>query len=254
MEHGEPSTEYPRSLTRREQEWIEWILPEERAGYRQYREILAEMIVIGEGRRGSGEMILGKSGDQPDFSAPLPPVFAYGLLETDRGEISVTLREVLDDQISVEMVCRSSDTLPDEFLESRRWTYSLWSPGNPCPQCSRHTREITMQTPGAVRYVLAICVHDKRIWVHDGQTGVIKLIPVTNFYNELMLHKNIRDPKIALDHKRFFAELATYTDNDLIYTFSTYNTILPHVHVPGGITLREEEKPSLFRRLKSMFT
>ena len=148
----------PGSISRREREWIEWILPADRNGYRLYREKIASMSVIGEGRRGKGEIILGQSGQEVDFSAPLAPVFAYGAIETDFGTISVTIRELQDDQISVEIVSHRSDTVPPEFEEARRWTYSTWSPGDACPQCESSVREVPMHAVSAPqeRFVLAI--------------------------------------------------------------------------------------------------
>src|SRR6266851_5448202 len=124
--HVEHEQMYPRPLSERERESLEWILPADRKGYNRYRETIRRMEVIGEGRRGKGEMILGRAETEVDFSSPLAPVFAYGAIETDLGTISITLREMIDDQISVEIVSHASDDVPLEFKESRRWTYSTW--------------------------------------------------------------------------------------------------------------------------------
>src|SRR5260370_20073562 len=97
---GENAPGFPRHLAGREREWIHWILPDDRAGYRDYLLHIQSMLVIGQGRRGKGEIILGGQGSGPDFGAPLAPVFAYGAVETDVGTISTTLREILDGQIS----------------------------------------------------------------------------------------------------------------------------------------------------------
>ena len=107
--------EYPRPLTDREREWIEWILPP--TGYHSYRDAISGMMVIGEGRRGKGELILGNVGDKTDFSEPLPSVAAYGVIETNLGPISITLREILNNQISVEIVSHRLQDIPQEFQE-----------------------------------------------------------------------------------------------------------------------------------------
>ncbi len=246
--------DYPRSLSAREKEWLAWILPPDREGYRVYRDLVAAMHVIGEGRRGEGEIILGMAGAQPDFSAPLPSVFAYGAIETNFGTISVTFREPFENQISVEIVNHRSEKIPDEFEESRRWTYSYWNPGDACPQCQKNVREVSMHASENERFVLAVCVNDKRLWVYDEASRVNRLVPVTNFYNELMLHKNIRDPKIALDHKRLFTELTSYSDADLTYAFFTYNKLKTKIHIGGTVTADKGMNKGIGMLIKKVFS
>ena len=244
---------YPRPLTGREREWIDWILPADRSGYVEYRDLIASMTVLGQGRRGPGEYILGPRGNEPDFSVPLAPVFAYGAIESNLGTISVTIREVADGQISMEIVSQRSEEVPPEFEELRRWTYSTWSPGNPCPQCRNSIREVPMHDAGGhERLVLVLCSADRRIWVHDAATGVNRLIPVTNFHNELMLHKNIRDPKRALDSRSMFTDLPKYSDADLTYAFLTYNKIKTKIHIGEGIQSARKEKPNLLKRFANV--
>jgi hypothetical protein len=245
-----------RHLSQREREWIEWILPDDRPAYHEYREMISSMVILGEGRRGAGESILGHAGREIDLTAPLAPVFAYGALETDAGTISVTLREIFDDQISVEIVSNTSDVIPETLNEVRRWTYSNWSPGDPCPQCSSPARQVPMSATSEAKeqFVLAICPNDHRIWVFAEQGKVNRLIPVTNFYNELMLHKNIRDPKIALDSKRFFTELQNYSDADLTYAFLTYNKLKTKVRLPESVTLDRPERRSLLQKFRGLFS
>ncbi len=247
--------EYPRHLSPREREWISWVLPAERAGYRDVWERIESLDVIGDGRRGKGEIILGPSDAQPDLTNPLPPVFAYGVIETDAGPISVTIREILEDQVSVEIVNQKSDEVPEKLVERRRWTYSRWSPGQACPQCDQMGREVSMSFEGSsvVSLDLAICPADKRLWVHDRGTGVNRLIPVTNFYNELMLHKNVRDPKIALDSKIFFMTLDRYSDADLRSAFQSYNKLKTKVHLGGTIDMGETAKSHRLHKLFQFF-
>ena len=246
---------FPRPLSAREQEWIDWILPVDRPGYRTARECIAAMTVIGEGRRGKGEFILGPAGSTVDISAPLAPVLAYGAIETNVGTISISLREKLDEQISVEIVSHRGDEIPEKFEESRRWTYSTWNPGDACPQCGNALREVPMHSvkENPERFDLAICTHDRRIWVYEAATSVNRLIPVTNYYNELMLHKNIRDPKIALDNKRFFLDLQKYSDADLTYAFLTYNKLRSKVQLAGAIAPDKKEPRGIMGRLRSAF-
>jgi len=244
------SAGYPRALTTREIGLINWILPNGSPAYDRMRTQMKETVVLGIGRRGEGELILGRAGELPDISAPLPPVFAYGCLETDHGAISITLRDFLDEQCSLEIVSHTAESVPEAFSELRRWTYSTWRPGSACPQCGQPVREVPMRGEGGDKFTLSICAVDKRIWIFDAVMQVIHLIPVTNFYNELMLHKNIRDPKIALDGKRLFAEHDRYTDVDLAHAFLAYNRLKPRVHIQGGIvTGPQAKKHTWLRRL-----
>lgn len=246
------NSHYPRPLTSRERSWLGWILPAERVGYKVYRDVLDNMVVLGEGRRGKGDFVLGFSGDVPDTTISLPPVFAYGVIETNFGPISITVRENYGDQIDFEIVGHRAEEVPEEFEESRRWTYSTWSPGVVCPHCEHSVREVQMHTETNKHFVLAICAADKRLWVYDEDTQVNHLIPVTNFYNELMLHKNIRDPKIALDSARFFTDLAKYTDADLTYAFLTYNKLKTKVEVRGVLMAERKERDTLMKKIKKI--
>ena len=256
MGNNHKNSAYPRPLTSREREWIEWILPPNRPGYNDYLGHIKSLQVIGQGRRGKGEVILARGAMEITFDEPLPPVFAYGAIETNFGTISITLREIVHDQVSMEIVSHRLEEVPREFEESRRWTYSTWSPGDPCPQCQQRVREVSMHasTAGHEHFILAICPTDKRLWVYDASSKVNRLIPVTNFYNELMLHKNLRDPKVALDANRLFTELPGYFDSDLAYSFFTYNKLKTKVHVEGFIDADKKQKPTVAEKLRKAFS
>jgi hypothetical protein len=243
---------YPRPLAARERAWLEWILPADRPGYAAFRAQLEGWQVIGQGRRGEGEVVLGPAGSVPDLGPPLGSVFSYGAIETNFGTISVTVREPVEGQASLEIVSHRADRVPDEFEEARRWTYAGWNPGAPCPQCGSAPREVAMRTGSGERLVLALCAPDRRLWVHTAASLVNRLIPVTNFYNEIMLHKNIRDPKVALDSRRLFTDLGSFTDGDLARAFETYNALKTKVHVDGPV--RPEAAPSggVFATLKKL--
>jgi hypothetical protein len=79
--------------------------------------------------------------------------------------------------------------------------------------------------------LLALAPREKRIWVHDRRSGMNLLIPITNYYNELMLRKRIRDPKIALRSDAFFEELDRYPDGDLREAFVAYNALRQRVRL-----------------------
>jgi hypothetical protein len=217
------SGEFPRPLRPKERDLIDWVLPLDRPGYRQIRDSIECMEVIGEGTRGEGDVVLGSSGAVPDASVARAPVVAYGVVETTREFFTITLRGPASGQLDLEIVSDGGMAVPDHFEEKRRWTYSEWKPGQPSPGTSSGVREVLLDDA----HVLALCVQQRRLWLYDGATGIVHLIPVTNFYNELMLAKNIRDPKRALESGLLFEQLDLYSDDDLRKAFLLYNMLKP---------------------------
>ncbi len=234
---------YPRSLTDLENDLINRVLPDGAPGHGPHREFIAGAVVIGQGRRGEGEIIMGTRGDLPDTDAPLPPVFAYGVAGSGpphNEEISVTVREIADGQLSIEIVGRKNDRVdPGTRIESF-WSYSQWRPGSPCPQCGLRAREAVVSEGkgGSPGQVLGICRADRRLWIFDGRSLTCRPVPVTNYYNELMLLKQIRDPEIALSSVNLFDRLGEYGDRDLTAAFHAYNRIRtkvgPVAEAPAG--------------------
>lgn len=235
---------FPRDLTNQERDLLWWVLPEGRPGYARLRDLVASMRVVGAGRRGEGNYILGPAGMNPDVDSPLPSVFAFGVVETARGICSVTVREEFAGQVEFEIVD------PPQAGEVRRWSYSSWVPGSSCPQCDRGVREVAMTTETGHRVTLAICAGDRRLWVHEGRTGVCRPVPVTLYYSELMRRTGVRDPKLALQSSRLFDRLPEFDDDALAVAFIAYNRVRSKVRVDDPIRL-PRVRPSFLRRLFS---
>jgi hypothetical protein len=185
------------------------------------------LVVIGEGRRGRGNFILGREGDAPDLSSPLPPVVAYGVVETTGDTFTVTVREESGDQIDVEIVSSRAEEIPEHLEEKRRWTYSSWRPGEPSPATGGSVREVAVDA----MTTLAISGRERRLWLYDGASGMNHPIPITNYYNELMLSKGIRDPQVALRSSLLFENLQNYADADLRAAFFAYNRLWKRVEL-----------------------
>jgi hypothetical protein len=217
-------TVFPRPLSEREWELIEWVLPADRPGYRMYRNLLKELQVIGPGRWGEGNLVLGTPGEKPDTSGPMERIFANGTLETGEGTITISVHEYAAGQLEVQIACPGNEEIPDTTSVLRRVTYSTWQPGDACPFCEREIRSVFIRSDEPVA-VLVFCTHNGMMWVHDAGSGVNHPIPHTNYYNELMLHKHIKDPSVALNSKNLFTMLGNYTDDDLRNAFIRYNAI-----------------------------
>ncbi|HTR81375.1 MAG TPA: hypothetical protein VMM58_07060 [Bacteroidota bacterium] len=250
--HNGQQSRFPRSLTPFESRSLFWLLPTDRAGYASYRKYLAEWNVAGEGRRGAGNFILAAPGVVPDVESPLPQVFAYGVIEGKRANISVTLRELFEDQLEYEIVNLEGETIPADFSEKRRWSFSYWSPSLPCPSCGTAPREVRIARESGESATLAVCRKDKKVWIFDAHDGVNHLIPVTNFHNALMLHKNIRDPQVALAAENLFAYLDSYSDVDLTAALVNYNKLRKKIDL-GPVVIARQQRNSIVRRMLSLF-
>ncbi len=220
-------TSFPRNLRAKERDLLESVLPSDRPGYRRYRDLLETMQVIGEGRRGAGNLILGRSGETPDLTSPLPPVVAYGVVETTKDRYTITVREVVGGQIDTEIVSAHDEKIPDHFEEKRRWTYATWKPGSVSPATGGTVREVRIDGQS----VLALAPGEKRLWLYDGLTGMNHPIPVTNYHNELMLHKQIRDPAVAVQAGLLFDQISSYSDEELRAAFVSYNASRRRVEI-----------------------
>ena len=64
---------------------------------------------------------------------------------------------------------------------------------------------------------------DRRLWLYDGNSGLVSPLPITGFYSELMLSLGIHDPATVLSPSHFWERLASYPDEQLRDAFVRYN-------------------------------
>jgi hypothetical protein len=147
------------------------------------------------------------------------------MVETTRGAFTISVREETGNQINVEIVSVSGSGIPDHYEEKRRWTYSWWSPGEVSPATGTPVREVFI----GAGVTLAFAPAEKRIWIHERSGGIVRLIPITNYYNELMISRGIRDPRIALVPSLLWKDLKSFSDEDLLRAFEAYNALRRHV-------------------------
>jgi hypothetical protein len=222
----------PRKLEPVERDLLLWVLPQGRPGYADYRHLVETWPIEAVGRRGEGNYILAEQGWTVDIESPLPQIFAYGVVEHEQGTVTVSIRERSGGQLEFEMEG------VDKFAtarETRRWTFSEWLPSQPCPSCGSAVWETRMTTSEAQTLYLVRCSKDRRIWVYDDRTGINTLIPVTGFYNELMLQTGNKDPKVAFDPKRLFGFRGAHREPELIRSFLSYNKLRNKVVLEGDV-------------------
>ncbi|MEP7219211.1 MAG: hypothetical protein ABI876_09855 [Bacteroidota bacterium] len=222
------SAPFPRPLSPAESAWLAYLLPAGHPGYVRFLASLEGYIVLGEGRWGIDDFVLGPAGGaEIDRTEGMQPIVAYGeIIMSDSGGreevMTLAVHQPNDDRL-VEFQISGLDAVADagEWREARRWSYSYWSPGSPCPATGGPVREISLDARGEL--LLAISPVKRVLWLHDRADMTSTLVPVTNYYNELMLLKGIRDPAIALNHRRLFTALDEFTDVDLRLAFIRYN-------------------------------
>lgn len=218
---------FPRNLTKVENELLFSVLPENKIGYNSYRNKINNLVVTGSGRFDRGNFVLGKEGTKPDLSFPSSPVFAIGTNVYKEGTIDIIIHEDIDDEIEYDISARNQNSVPGTLIEIKKWNYSEWNPGDKAPNDNSEVREIIIND----EYILAIATQHKKIWLHEKKSRVNFLLPVTNFYNELMRVCNIRDRKIALRPTSFFNTHNQFTDDQLMLAFFSYNKYLKRVDI-----------------------
>lgn len=235
-----------------ERDLLTWVLPENRPPYRPYRACIMGWEVASRGRRGDGHLVLTPQGRFPDLDMPLPGVFAYGVVETSQGGIAVTVRERVVEQLDCDLSNLAGGALPDELQETRRWSFSEWSPGSPCPICGAAVRELQLVTDVGMAGVLAVCADDKRIWSFDAARSLVLPVPLTSFYAELMRVQGIREPKVALNPGGFFSSLDDNTDEALAEAFIHYNKIKPKIATEGIRGVAPKREPLILHWLRAL--
>jgi hypothetical protein len=219
---GEQYDTFPRPLAHNEWLLIEWLLPDERSGYSIYRSLLKSLQVIGYGRWGDGNFVLGEPGDTPDISGPMQRIYASGTIESEEGIITVSVHEYAAGQLEIQITNLENEDISDKLKIRKKSTYSFWEPGAKCPFCGKPVREIAINNSQPMA-VLAVCYNDNRLWLYDETDGVNHPIPATNLYNELMLYKHIKDPVKVLNSKNLFNNPDDFPDQELRQAFVNYN-------------------------------
>ena len=228
------------------------MLPEDKPGYRIYREMIKEMVVIGYGRFEPDNLILGQPGDKPDEEGFYTPVISLGQVEMREAKIQISIHKAYRNQIQIDIVNLSGDFIPERFTELRRWSYARWIPGETSPATGEKVREVKIFSRGKQNLILVISPSDKKIWLHEIDSGINYIIPVTNFLNELLKRKKeIIDRVSGLNVNFIFENIEKFSDVDINNAFISYSKFFAKVDVEGYEEVKE--KKGLFSILKRKF-
>lgn len=219
MSQFENSIEFPRELNKLERQWLFSVLPDDKPGYFNFRRKLETFKVVGHGVNGGMNYFMGKEGSLPDLTAPTAPVLAAGTIEFPETFIDVVVHEEFEGMIEIDISI--TGRFPSESeKELRRWSYSSWVPGRKAPGDNTRVREIEL-VPDSI--TIAVAPVHKRIWIYEKATGINHFVPVTNYYNELMRIRKIKDAHTALNSNLLFENIDKYADQDLGAAFLIYN-------------------------------
>lgn len=234
---------FPRKLDRMEKELLDFILPKNRSGYAAINEKITNLFVIGNGRFGENNYIIGEKTDVVDLTAPSSPVIAAGYKTIDGKTYYVLVHEEFEKtfEIDYQIVGKKESD----------FTYSDWLPGKKAPGDNSELREIIIIPDEAV---LVIAPKHKRIWVYIKKTGINHFIPMANLYNEIMRVKGEKDPKIALNVKRIFSNHRDLSDEEIRRGFYSYNRYLKKVDLDFAYSnkAKQKVKRSFFSKLRGM--
>jgi hypothetical protein len=243
---------YPRKLGEFEKELLFYLLPEDRKGYAEYRAKIQSMIVIGEGRFGDGNLVLGFEGDIPDLSAEggyaSLPVFACGQVTYDNCKLQLSIHEFFDNKIETSIDNLSGETIPKVHSELGRWSYSYWKPGGKSPFPNDKLREINV-TESKGEIVLAISIFNHSAWLYESVSGVNHIIPVTNFINELLRGNRSINRSKGIDMNYIFSNLGMFSDSDFRRALVQYNKQWRKVDLHDTDVVIEKKKKWFFGRL-----
>ncbi|MBI1938460.1 MAG: hypothetical protein HYS25_10075 [Ignavibacteriales bacterium] len=209
----------PRELSELEKYWLFKMLPSERKGYNEYRKKIEQLLIIGSGRFGNNNFYLGKEGDVIDLSISSSPVIAAGEVIYDSFNVYVTIHEEFEDKIEIDLK-KSSEVIPENLIEKSCWSYSEWLPAQKAPYDNSVVREVAIIKN---EVVLAIAPHHKKIWVYNCADEINYLIPVSNFYGDIIRVLKNHDPKIALNPNRIFTNTDEFSDEVIAEAFFLYN-------------------------------
>lgn len=241
---------YPRMLSRRETGWLFYLLPEEIPAYAEYRKRIGSMLVIGEGRFGTGNLVLGYEGDKPDLSYSSLPVFACGQVICKECRLQISIHEFFDNKTEVSISNLSGDEIPDELTELGKWSYSYWKPGEPSPFEGDRLREIDIsKTKGSL--VLALSPQNHSVWLYEAKTGLNHIIPVTNFINELLRGNTSVDKSRGINIAYVFDNLKKFSDSEFVKAAVQYNKQWRKAELHDADAAVGVEKKGLFKKIFS---
>lgn len=235
--------EFPRKLSDAELNLLLLLLPEEKSGYARYRSLIREFFVIGEGRLGEGNYLLGNAHAEIDLEISSSPILTSGVVKTDKTTFEISINEIQDNKIEF-----SISPYPDQneiYRVENVITLSDWIPGKKSPDGNR----VKLYSIDGMNYILAIVPAEHKIWLYEKSSGINYPIPVSNFYNELLRLKRETRNEVYKNPNKLFEDIESFTESEIILAFLLYSKYKRRFHLDHLIDkflTEPKKKKSLF--------
>jgi len=212
--------EFPRELTDVEREFLYWLLPIEKEGYKQFNEFVQGAIVLGEGRWGEGDLMLAPFPASIDKSLGMEPIVAYGECLLNGKLLTISVHDLnADDQLEAQF---GIYPLPAEPQVDLGWCYSYWKSGDTSPRSGEPVREIPLdRVDRKPASILVISKSQRSMWLHH-PNEFNKLLPVTGLNDELLRTHGIREFQQVANTAQFFTRIDEFSDADIRLAFAEY--------------------------------
>jgi hypothetical protein len=162
--------------------------------------------------------------------------------------LQISIHEFFDNKIEVSISNISGEEIPDSLTVVSRWSYSYWKPGAASPFEGDSLREIDIaKTKGAL--VLALSPKNFSLWLYEAKTGLNRIIPVTNFINELLRGNTTVDKSRGINIAYVFENLNKFTDGEFIKALVQYNKQWRKAELLDSDVVLAEEKKGLFNKM-----
>lgn len=208
--------QFPRKLSKSELNLLLLLLPDNKPGFSNYRKLLNEYYLIGEGRFGNGNYFLGNPGDEIDLEISSSPVLTSGIIYTDKATFEISINEIQNNKIEFSIL-----PYPDEnenYNIKKVITLSDWVPGKKSPEGNK----VKLFPIYGMNYILVIAPVDHRLWLYEKSTGINYPIPVSNFYNELLRLKKETRNEVYRNPNKLFEDLDSFDESEIILSFILY--------------------------------
>ena len=241
---------FPRTLISTELEFIRWLLPEHSPVYTATLHQIESGIVLGEGRWGSGDLMVGDPKTPIDLTLGMTPIIAYGECVIGDQKMTISIHQSnIDEQIEIQFA--GSYPLPENPQVTSGWTYSYWKPGMSDPESNTALREVSItDTSGNIRYTLVFSPTRKALWVYHNHTFFTELLPVTGFMDELLRTHGIREIERISQPTQVFETLDEFTDGDIVRAFLEYVPVsMRKLDIANLVIPERKERRSVFAKL-----
>ncbi len=217
--------EFPRKLSDAELNLLLLLLPEEKSGYARYRSLIREFFIIGEGRFGEGNYLLGNEDDEIDLEISSSPILTSGVVKTDKTTLKFQSMKFGITKLNFQI-----SPYPDQneiYRVEKVITLSDWIPGKKSPDGNK----VKLYSIDGLNYILAIVPAEHKIWLYEQSSGINYPIPVSNFYNELLRLKRETRNEVYKNPNKLFEDLESFTESEIILAFLLYSKYKRRFHL-----------------------